>query len=128
MWQSSSARISNLERVIKHSFICTWPQEAKNAKQEMVWETISISNIKSRKGALPSIPIHNKGHNLFSYSWLDSPIQNRTHLRGEFARQVCSFETILILNPWNCKVKKPQPTGHLARLLLCCPSLWCPFS
>lgn len=38
MWQCSSARISNLERVIKHSFIRTWPQEAKNNEQETVQE------------------------------------------------------------------------------------------
>lgn len=45
MWQCSSDRISNLERVIKYSFIGTWPQEAKIAKQETVCEISPLFQI-----------------------------------------------------------------------------------
>lgn len=130
MWQSSSTKISNLEGVIKYSFIRTWPQEAKKCQTgDSLGNFPSISKIKNRKDALPSTPIHNMGYVIFSHplAW-QSYIQNRTHLRGEFARQVYSFETPFILKLQNSMLEKSQPTGHLARLLLCYLSLWSPSS
>lgn len=113
MWQSSSSKISHLEGVIKYSFIHTWPQEAKKFwAGDSPGNFLSISKIK-RKEAITSAPIHNMGYVIFSHilTW---------YLRGEFARQVYSSETLFILKLQNCDMEASQLISHLARLLLHC--------